>query len=182
MKQPSLRTFQVISTSLLIWSSIKSTDQLNIPQIIALSPQACTVTTRHGGCITSSTSLLTLITLEQCKSGLIRPHDLLPFFMPPSKLRPFFQVASVISGFLKASELFSPNPLSSLHIVHVEMLLLSILTIALSSTVVVFLWFDFTKRLSDHQSLSIRIFYQPHLFLKDDGYPLSFLALFSTQL
>lgn len=36
-------------------------DQLQQPQIIALPPQACTVGTRHDGCITSSASLPTLM-------------------------------------------------------------------------------------------------------------------------
>ena len=39
----------------------------------------------------------------------------------------FFWLASLISGFLKATQLFIPNPLSSLHTLHVEMLLLSLL-------------------------------------------------------
>ena len=64
----------------------------------------------------------------------------------------FFWLASQISGFLP----IFPNPLSSLHIVHVEMLLLSLLNIALSSAVV-FLPTDFTKHLSDRRTRSIRI-------------------------
>jgi len=67
----------------------------------------------------------------------------------------FFQLASLISGFLKATQLFSPNPLSSLRIVRVKMLLLSLLNIPVSSTVVVFLRFDFTKRLNDRRSQSL---------------------------
>ena len=100
------------------------------------------------------------ITPEQGKSRLIRPHDLLPLlqspiFMLPSKLKPFFWLASLISGFLKATHLFSPNPLSSL----------SVLNIALSSTVV-FLRFVFIKHLSNRWSRSIRIFFRPHFFLE----------------
>ena len=47
----------------------------------------------------------------------------------------FFQLASLISGLLKTVQLFSPNPLHVLHTVYPEMLLLSILNIAMSSTV-----------------------------------------------
>merc|ERR1712035_273013 len=36
-------------------------EQLKKTQIITLPPQACTVGTRHDGCITSSASLLTLM-------------------------------------------------------------------------------------------------------------------------
>ena len=57
----------------------------------------------------------------------------------------------VISGFHKATQLFSPNPFGSLHLVCVEMLLLSLLNIPLSSAVV-FLLFDLTKHLSDNPS------------------------------
>ena len=56
--------------------------------------------------------------------------------MLPSKLKPFSLFVSLISGFVKATQLLSPNPLSSLYIVHVEMLLLLLLNIALSPTVV----------------------------------------------
>ena len=58
----------------------------------------------------------------------------------------------------------------------VEMLLLSLLNIALSSTVV-FLPFDLTTRLSDRRSPSFRIFFRPHFFLEDDESPLSFQFL-----
>ena len=52
------------------------------------------------------------------------------------------QLVSLLSGFLKVTQLFSPNPLSSLCIVRVEMLLLSLLNKAVSSTVVFFtIWF-----------------------------------------
>ena len=88
----------------------------------------------------------------------------------------FVRLASLVSGFLKATQLFSPSPLSSLHIVRVEMLLLSLLNIALHSTVT-FLQFDFTKRLSDRHSRSFRIFFRPHFVLEDDGSPLSFQFL-----
>jgi len=88
----------------------------------------------------------------------------------------FSWLASLISGLLRATKLFSPNPLSSLRIVRVEMLLLSLLNIALSYTVV-FLRLDFTKSLSDRQSWSVRIFFRPHFFLSDDGSPLSFQFL-----
>ena len=42
--------------------------------------------------------------------------------MLPCKLKPFFRLASLISDFLKATQLFSHNPLSSLRLVRVEML------------------------------------------------------------
>uniref|UniRef100_A0A3P8TF34 C-type lectin domain-containing protein n=1 Tax=Amphiprion percula TaxID=161767 RepID=A0A3P8TF34_AMPPE len=58
------------------------------------------------------------ITLEQGKSGLIRPHDLLPLLQSP-----IFMLSMVFFEL----QLFSPNPLSSLHIV--EMFLLSLLNI-----------------------------------------------------
>ncbi len=75
-----------------------------------------------------------------------------------------------------ATQLFSPNPLSSLRIVRVEMLLLSLLNIAVSSAVD-FLRYDFTKCLSDLQSRSFKSFFRPHFFLEDDGSPLSFQVL-----
>ena len=56
--------------------------------------------------------------------------------MLSSKLKLFFpQLASLISGFLKATQLFSPNPLSSPHTAHVEMLSLSLSNIAVSPTI-----------------------------------------------
>lgn len=51
--------------------------------------------------------------------------------MLPSKLKPFF----LISKFLKALQMFRPNPLRSLLILHEEILLLSFLNISVSSTV-----------------------------------------------
>ena len=60
------------------------------------------------------------ITLQQGKSGLIRPYNLFqllhsPIFTLPRKLKPLFPPsASLISGFLKATQLLSPSPLSSL--------------------------------------------------------------------
>uniref|UniRef100_A0A3B5PS70 DDE-1 domain-containing protein n=1 Tax=Xiphophorus maculatus TaxID=8083 RepID=A0A3B5PS70_XIPMA len=54
-------------------------------------------------------------------------------------------------SFLTATQLFNPNPLSSLRIVRVEMLLHSQLNILLSSAVV-FLRLDLTKRLSNRRS------------------------------
>lgn len=47
--------------------------------------------------------------------------------MLPGKLNLFhFRLASLISGFLRAAQLFTLNPLSSLHTVHVEMLLVAL--------------------------------------------------------
>jgi len=94
------------------------------------------------------------------KSELIRPHDLLSLlqssiFMLPSKLKP------LICGFLKGPQLFSPNPLSSLHIVRVEMLLLSLLNTPVSSTVA-FLRYDLTKGIADYDHS--RLFSRPHVF------------------
>ena len=48
----------------------------------------------------------------------------------------FSQFASLIRGSLEATQLFSPNPLSSLRIVRVEMLLLSLSNMSVSSIVV----------------------------------------------
>ena len=92
------------------------------------------------------------ISLQQGKSGLIKPHDLFPCSKGQSlcsqaKWSLFIQLASLISGFLKATQEFSPNPLSSVNSLHVEMLLLSLLNIAMSSTV--FFFYD----LSDLGSL-----------------------------
>ena len=61
----------------------------------------------------------------------------------------FSRLASLISGFLKATQLFRPNPLSSLHIVRVEMLLLS-LSSSREFCCFYFLRYDFTKRSSAH--------------------------------
>ena len=88
----------------------------------------------------------------------------------------FPRLASLISGFLKAPQLFGSNPLSSLHIVRVEMLLPSLLNTDVTSTVD-FLRLDVTKHLNDLQSLSFKIFCLPHFFHKDDGSLLSFQVL-----
>lgn len=69
--------------------------------------------------------------------------------MPTSNSYPLFpRLASLISGFLKATQLFSPDPLSSLHVLHVQMFPRPILNAALS----------LTKRLSDCRSASLRLF------------------------
>lgn len=87
-------------------------DQLLQPQIIALPPQPCTVGTRHDACITLSISFYrdAPTTLQQGKSGLIRPHDVLsllqsPVFMHSSKLKPFCRLVSLMNGFLRATHL-----------------------------------------------------------------------------
>lgn len=56
--------------------------------------------------------------------------------------------ASLISGILKATQLFSPSPLCSLCIVGVEMLLISPINLAMSCAVF-FLTFRFWKKFSD---------------------------------
>lgn len=53
-----------------------------------------------------------------------------------------------MSGFLRAAQLFSPNPWSSLHTVHVEMLLFALVNTAVS-TAADFLQQDCTKGLSE---------------------------------
>lgn len=63
----------------------------------------------------------TPIPLEEGKSGL-EPHDFhsllqCPIFVFSCKLKPFL---SLISSFFMAPQLFSPNPSSSVCIVHVE--------------------------------------------------------------
>lgn len=89
------------------------------------------------------------------ESGLIRPHDDLPLlqnpiFMHNSKLKLCFsQLASLISGFLMATQLFIYNRLRPLYIVCGKILLLSQSNIVVSATVVS-LKFYFTKRLSDY--------------------------------
>ena len=123
--------------------------------------------------------LWSTITLEQGQSGLIRPHDLFPLlqspiFMLPSKLKPFFLIGFAEKCFSFSTAL-STNSLSSLHIMQVEMLLLSLLNIAMSA--VDYLPLDFSKRLPDLLSRSFKIFFQPHFFLEGDGSPLSFQVL-----
>lgn len=77
-------------------------------------------------------------------------------------IKAFFpQLTSLITSFLKDMQPFSPNPLGFLHIVHVEMLFLSLPNIALSSDVI-FLWSDFTKR---SPIMIIQDFF-PTIFLK----------------
>lgn len=80
---------------------------------------------------------------------IIKTHGL-----PPSLQRPIFLLPRTLKPFFPwlTTQLSSPNhfsflPLASLR---VEMLLLPLLNIAPRSTVV-FLWFDFTKRLNPYQ-------------------------------
>ena len=63
------------------------------------------------------------------KSNLYTPEQIEAFF---------FRLASPLSGFLRATQMFSPNPLSSLRFVWEEMLFLSLLNKDVSSTVFVF--------------------------------------------
>ena len=109
------------------------------------------------------------ISLQLGKSGLIKPQDLFPYSKVQSlcsqeKWSHFIQLASLISGFLKATQQFSPNPLSSVHTVEVEILLLSLLNIV--SSTVEFLrikWFWI-----------VQDFFLTYFFLEGDGSPLSF--------
>ena len=80
-------------------------------------------------------------------------------------------LSSPISISLRTAQLFSFNPLSSLHIVWVEMVLLSLSNTAVSS-IVDFVRFDLSK--SDLRSRSLKIFFWLHFFHDDDGSPLSF--------
>lgn len=85
--------------------------------------------------------------------------------MLPGKLNLFhFGLVSLISGFLWAAQLFSPNPLSSLHTVHVEMLWFALVNTA-TSVAADFLQQDFTKSLSELGLLT---------FLKVRQYPSGF--------
>lgn len=66
-------------------------DQLRQTPVTALPTQACPAGTRHPPL--DPAWLDPAITLEQGKSGLIRPHDLLPqspVFMIPATCSPFF--------------------------------------------------------------------------------------------
>ena len=56
------------------------------------------------------------VSLEQRKSGLMRWHDLFPLLHSPifltcRKMKLFFSIILTDSGFLKAPQLFRPNPL-----------------------------------------------------------------------
>lgn len=77
----------------------------------------------------------------------------------------FFFLASLISVFPKATQLFSSHALRSIGTAHVEMLSFSLLNISMSSAGY-FVKYVFA-----------RTFLWPHLFLEDDGSPLSFQAL-----
>lgn len=109
-----------------------------------LPPQASTVGTRHDERITSASCLAPMLSSLQKRVYLdSSDHMTFHYFRVQSlcslgnwSLCP--QLASLISGFLKTTQLFSPRPLTSLHFVHVEMLLLSLINITLSSTVVFF--------------------------------------------
>lgn len=69
--------------------------------------------------------------------------------MLPGKLNLFhLGLASLISGFLRATQLFRLNPLSSLHTVHVEMLLVALANTA-PRAADGFPQQDFTKSLSE---------------------------------
>lgn len=105
-----------------------------------LPPQAGTVGTRHDERITSASCLTPMLSSLQKRVYLdSSDHMTFHYFRVQSlcslgnwSLCP--QLASVIIGFLNTRQLFSPKPLISLHFVHVEMLLLSLINITLSST------------------------------------------------
>lgn len=142
------------------------------PHIKELPPQAGTGGARHDGCIAASAPLLTLMRPSLWNRENLDSSDHMVFFQSLCSLANssiFSRLASLISGFLQATQLFSPNLLTSLCIVHVEMLLLSLLYTALRSTGV-FPQFDFSK--CDLQARSFRIFSRPHLFL--EASPISF--------
>ena len=106
-------------------------------QIITLPLQACMVGTGCNSCVTSSASLFTLILWNRVNldtsDHMTFLHCPSSIFILPSKLKPFFLISLSDKCFFRATQLFSP--LSSLHIVHVEMLVHSLLSIAVSSTV-----------------------------------------------
>lgn len=84
---------------------------------LQITTMACTVDTRHDWCLTSSTSTYpdAAITLVYSK---FTHQTTWPFSIESS---------------LKATQLFSPNLLSTLRILHVEMILHSLLHIAISA-------------------------------------------------
>ena len=128
------------SADLIFWShnvAEPRPDQLKQPQMITLPPQTCVVDTRHDGCITSSSSLLTSLwnrvhldtsehmTFSHWAQSLCAPANW--SLCPPISLTD--------KWFLKVIQLFSPSALSYLRIVHLEMPLRSLLHIAVGSTV-----------------------------------------------
>lgn len=120
--------------------------ELKKPQIIIVAPQAFTAGARYDGRITSSAAP---ITVEQDSLDHVT-------FSLYSWVQSLW---SLMSGLL---QLFSPNTLSSLYIVCMEISSLSLLNMAVSSTVD-FLWFDFTKYLRKCQSWLYKFFPNPFL-------------------
>ena len=97
------------------------------------------------------------LTLKESKSGL-RQADVLPLLQIPvflfsSKLKPFFFLIILYDKwFSSGCTAVYPKTLNSLHIVHLEMHLLSLLNIVVRSSFD-FLLLDLTKRLSYCQML-----------------------------
>ena len=83
------------------------------------------VGTRYDGCFTSSASLFTLMRPSLWNRVNLDLSDHMTFFhcsrvkssCSRSNWSLFFRLASLISGFLQAPQISSPNPLSSLSIV-----------------------------------------------------------------
>lgn len=86
--------------------------------------------------------------------------------MLPGKRNLFHsELASLIGGFLRAAQLFSPNPLSCLHTARVDMLLFALVNTAASGAAE-FLQQDFTKSLSELRVLtSLEVSQYPSGFL-----------------
>jgi len=144
------------------------------------SPAACTVGTEHDRCRTSSSAFVNIEQPSQKKrvnlvcmtfflcskdqslcsrtnwSCLLKNHS--SFLLGGRKK------ASLISGLLKAPQLFCPNTFSSLCIALMEMLLLLQLYIAMNT--VDYLWFQywFDERLSNLHSRWFKFFF-PNRFL-----------------
>lgn len=139
------------SADLILWAqNVAEPGPEQLHRLEHCPPQACPVSTGPDGCISEPS-----VTLGQRKPGPVTPHDHRPLLQSsnlyaPQQIEAFFSwLASLISGFHKAKQLFWPNPQSSLHMV--GMLLSSLLYIAPGPTVV-FLQFDFTKNVCDHRS------------------------------
>lgn len=120
------------------------------------------------------------LTLEQDISGLINPHYPCPCSMAQSlcfqENWSLVELAQMFSGFHMATQLFSPNSLSSLWILHVEMLLLSPLDRSVRCAVDFWLC-DYTKCLGDLANGHLGLHFPPHFFCKDNAWTLSFQVL-----
>lgn len=99
------------------WFNIKDLTNRS-KHIIILPPQACTADAIHKG-ETSFSSVLILMGQSHWNRINVESSDRLTFPLlqspVPSKVKVFpCQTASLISGFLKAKQLFTPNPFSLL--------------------------------------------------------------------